>query len=221
MFRRYPLVLVVIMFAHMLGGCAVQRMPFSDESQLAANNDKVVYLMSATIKNSYKSKHQLRLVYVDLEKGPVSGSGARLVFKMDDKGRDGDNNLIRLELEKGEYVIRRLQSLSKLPPHGIFYVPIHAKVVSSVPGIYYLGHIEANVRERKGEEFKAGPSFPAFDQSITGATSGTFDIEISDQWVNDEVKFKERFPILKSATIQKAILPAFDRNFAQTWWEKN
>jgi len=84
-----------------------------------------------------------------------------------------------------------------------------------------VGHVEATVREKKGEEFKAGPSIPLIDQAASGASTSTFDVVISDQWKTDEGNFKTRFPVLNSATIQQAILPPFDRPLAQAWWSAN
>lgn len=86
--------------------------------------------------------------------------------------------------------------------------------------MFYLGHINATVRKRIGGEFKAGASIPLIDQAIAGASGGTFDIEISDQWENDKTKFLTKFPALASVEIKKSILPPFNRKRAQEWWER-
>jgi len=203
-------------------------MAFSDQSNSTIKPDKAVYLMTATIKNSYKTSHQPKLIVAHVEKGIVANSSDRLNFKIDDSGKiesdtpEGSTYLLRMELDKGDYVIQGLSSMSSsFPIHGFYFTPIHENLVSSVPGVFYLGHIEANVRERQGEEFKAGPSIPLIDQAIAGASTGTFDVEISDQWATDEAKFKEKFPVLVNTPIAKAILPPFDRVKAQQWWEAN
>jgi len=77
------------------------------------------------------------------------------------------------------------------------------------------------VRERQGNEFKAGASIPLIDQAVVGASGGTFDVEISDQFATDEALFRDKFVALKDIEIRKAILPPFDRAKAQKWWEDN
>lgn len=99
-----------------------------------------------------------------------------------DSAIEGSSYLLRMEeLEPGEYVIRGLTRLGRaFPINGFFFAPVHAELTSAEPGVFYLGHIEATVRECKDNEFKAGPSIPLLlDQAIAGASGGTFDIEIA------------------------------------------
>ena len=110
---------------------------------------------------------------------------------------------------------------SSFPIHGSFFAPLHTTITVGEPGVYYLGHVNATVRERKGEEFKAGPSIPLIDQAIAGASGGTFDIDITDGFDKDEALFRAKFPALAGVKITKAILPAFDRAKAQAWWQAN
>jgi hypothetical protein len=119
-------------------------------------------------------------------------------------------------------VIRGLSSTSRsFPIFGVYFAPIHAALKSTGQGVFYLGHVEATIRERKEDEFKAGPTIPLLDQSLAGASGGTFDIEISDQWDKDGPQFLAKFPSLSAVTVQKDILPPFDRKKAQKWWEEN
>ncbi|MGZ3238217.1 MAG: hypothetical protein ACXU8A_12670, partial [Burkholderiaceae bacterium] len=104
---------------------------------------------------------------------------------------------------------------------GSFFAPLHENLDATGPGVFYLGHVNAVVRARNGEEFKAGPAIPLIDQGVIGASGGSFDIEISDEWAKDESAFRTKFPALSGVTIQKAILPPFDRAKAQKWWEAN
>jgi len=127
-----------------------------------------------------------------------------------------------MELDSGKYVLRGFGSLSSsFPFHGSFFTPIHENIATNGPGIFYLGHIEATVRERTGDEFKAGPSIPLIDQAIAGASGGTFDVEITDEWKADEPLFKSAFPTLKTVNIKKKILPKFNKVRAQKWWEEH
>lgn len=211
----------------LLSGCATPTtMAFSDEKQTIDPN-KPIFLLTVTQKNIYKTSWQPKLLVVNVEKPVVTGSEDRINFTLDDKAKsesdsptDGNNYLLRMELEKGEYVLRGLTSFNHgFLVNGFFFAPLHEKLDASKSGVYYLGHIDATVRERQGNEFKAGASAPLIDQAVVGASTGTFDIVVTDAWDKDEAKFRSQFPALSGVTIEKAILPPFDREKAQTWWE--
>jgi hypothetical protein len=127
-----------------------------------------------------------------------------------------------MELEAGRYEIRGLTRLARsFPINSFFFAPLHSSLESKESGVFYLGHVTATVRERQGTEFKAGPTLPLIDQAVSGASGGTFDITISDEFATDEAVFRSKFPALAGVTIKKAILPPFDRANAQKWWEAN
>ncbi len=132
----------------------------------------------------------------------------------------GNRNLMRIMLPNGDYELRGLLSRHVSFPTNTMYL-LHLKTALKVtePGIFYLGNINAVIRERKGDEFKAGPSVPLLDQAIGGASGGTFDVVISDQWEKDKVDFLQRFPQLKDVEVKKAVLPPFDRDVTQKIWE--
>jgi hypothetical protein len=114
-----------------------------------------------------------------------------------------------MQLPPGEYA---LVGLTCMAQHVVlmtyFFAPLHEHMVSAQPGVFYLGHVDATVRERNGDEFKAGPSIPLIDQAVGGASGGTFDILVADQWATDEAVFRRGFPPLTNATIQTSILSA-------------
>jgi hypothetical protein len=82
----------------------------------------------------------------------------------------------------------------------------------------YLGHIDATVVERKDGEFRAGPLIPLIDQAATGFSGGTWDITVSDQFDDDVSAFRKDFPALSSASIERDVLPAWDKQKATEWW---
>ncbi len=215
--------------ASLLMGCAVPRpMAFGNDTDVIGDRNKALFLLTATLKNSYRTSYQPILLRVHIERKEVKDSNNRLVFLVDDKAilktdtPEGNSYLLRMELENGDYVIRGLSGYSaKFPFTGLFFAPLHTETKSNGAGIFYLGHIAATVRERKENEFKAGPSTPLIDQAVTGFSGGTFDIEITDRLEEDEPVFKSTFAALRSRNIQKAILPRFDRVKAQQWWEAN
>lgn len=218
--------LAVVLF---LSGCATPtKMAFVEDTDQVSKT-KPTFLMTTTLRNSYRTSFQPKLIWVSVERVVVKGAEDRINFTMDKKAKnesdsaiEGSSYLLRMELEPGEYLIRGMNSFGRsFPINGFYFSPLHSKLTSVEPGVFYLGHVEATVRERKGEEFKAGPSIPLIDQAIAGASTGTFDIEISDQWEKDGAQFLAKFPVLRGVDIQKRILPVFDRAMAQKWWEEN
>ncbi len=213
-----------------ISGCATPtKMAFHDDSQTASKTENPIFLMTATLRNKYRTSFQPELLVVNVERSTIKSSADRINFTMDNKAHNnlydhdvGRSYLLRMELEDGSYVLRGMFSMSNsILIQGTFFTPIHANFDANGPGIFYLGHAEAIIRKRKGDEFKAGSSIPLIDQAVVGASGGTFDIEISDRWNKDEAIFRERFPALAKVQIKKAILPPFDREKAQKWWEEH
>jgi hypothetical protein len=226
MFARMHLGLVLIA-ALIVSGCATPtKMAFENEAD-KVKNDKAVFLLTTTLKNGYKTSYQPKAIVLHVERASVKDSSDRLNFLMDDKAKieldtvqAGNTYLVRMELEPGDYVIRGVTGFSGVfPVRGTFFAPLHAEVKATQPGVYYLGHVAATVRERQENEFRAGPPIPLVDQAVTGFSSGTFDVVVSDRFDQDEQMFKTRFPVLREASIRKAPLPPFDRAKAQKWWE--
>lgn len=220
----------VIVLAVVLSGCATPtKMALQNDDERLTATSKPVFLMTATLKNAYRTSFQPRLLVVNIEKAGAKEVSDRLNFTMDDKARSetdsvqtGNSYLLRMQLDPGRYEIRGLTSLARsFPINGFFFAPMHSQLEAADSGVYYLGHVSATVRERQENEFKAGPTIPLLDQAIAGASGGTFDVEISDDFANDEAKFRSQFPALAGIEIRKAILPPFDRAKAQRWWEAN
>lgn len=214
--------------AVVLTGCATRtKMAFENDGDKVTATSKPVLLMTVTLKNTYKTSYQPKLLVVNVEKPDAKESSDRLNFTMDDKAKaesgkpdTGNNYFLRMELDPGSYKLVGLTSTATgFLINGFFFAPLHSDLVAKQSGVYYLGHVNATVRERKGEEFKAGASIPLLDQAVVGASGGTFDIEITDEFEKDEALFRTKFPALKGVTITKDILPAFDRAKAQAWWQ--
>jgi hypothetical protein len=214
--------------ALILAGCATPtKMAFHKDTETVTSTTKPIFLMTATLKNSYRQSYQPKVIVLNVEKEGASQKSDRINFTMDDKAKNesgspelGNSYFFRMELEKGNYVLRGLTGFSGVfPVRGHFFAPLHARMESTVPGIFYLGHVNAIVRERIENEFRAGSPLPLVDQAVTGFSGGTFDIEITDQFENDVPEFRARFPALREAVIQKAVLAPFDRAKAQQWWE--
>jgi len=222
------LMTAAVAWALCMSGCATRtKMAFENDAERLTEKSRPVFLMTATIKNEYKQSFQPRLAVVHVEKSNAKDAADHLNFTMDDKARDepdtlpkGNNYLLRMQLEPGSYEIVGMTSIaSSFPIHGFYFAPMHSLLTAGESGVFYLGHVDATVRERQGSEFKAGSTLPLIDQAIAGASGGTFDIDISDRFDVDEPAFRAKFAALAGIEIKKAVLPPFDRAVAQKWWE--
>lgn len=212
----------------LLVGCATPTdMALKNDTDQLRSDGKPLYLMTATIRNRYKERYQPKLLSVSVLRAGGTQSADRLNFRVDDKARaesdspvTGSTYFVRMELEPGNYEIRGMTSLGRaFPVNGYFSTPLNSELKVGARGVYYLGHVEATVRERRGNEFAAGPTVPLIDQAVAGASTGSFDVVILDRFALDEAAFRARFPALRGATITKAILPPFDRAKAQRVWD--
>jgi hypothetical protein len=218
---------VLLTSSLLVTGCATRtKMAFEDAAEKLTPTSNPVFLMTTTLKNNYRN-YQPDLLVVGIEKPGAKEAADRFNFTMDekallesDKKDAGKTYLLRFQLPAGEYDLVAMRSLARsFPIVATFLTPIQAKIKANSSGVYYLGHISATVRERKDNEFKAGPTIPLLDQALAGASGGTFDVVISDEWATYEKIFKSTFPALANVEVKKEILPPFDRQKAQKWWE--
>lgn len=214
--------------ALLLTGCAtVKPMAYSTEAAKPPAADQSVYLMTATFKNVYRTSYQPKMLVAHIERPDAQGRDDRLNFRIDDQGKmenaspeTGNTYLLRMELPPGEYTLVGVTCMNKsFPILATYFIPVHAKITVGAPGTYYLGHVDATLRERQGNEFRAGAVIPLVDQAVGGGAGGTFDISITDRWTDDQLLFQSRFPAMKDLTVASATLPPFDRAYAQKWWE--
>lgn len=200
----------------------------SDDEQLTPASSPV-FLMTVTLRNAYRAVFQPALLIAHVEKSGAKEAADRLSFIMDHRAKDephgaerGNTYYLRMQLEAGQYKIVGLTSHARsFPISALFFTPLHATLEAKEPGVYYLGHVEATVRERQGNEFKAGPSIPLVDQAIAGASGGTFDVQVLGRFAEDERAFRFKFRALDGVEIKKSLLPPFDRAAAQHWWQEN
>lgn len=221
--------LVLLASTLLVTGCATRTtMAFEDAAEKLTPTSNPVFLMTTTLKNNYKN-YQPDLLVVGIEKPGAKEAADRFNFTMDekaliqsDKKDAGKTYLLRFQLPAGDYDLVAMRSFARsFPIMGTFITPLNATIKAAAPGVYYLGHVNATVRERKDNEFRAGPVIPLIDQAVAGAASGTFDVVISDEWAVYEKTFRSTFPALTGVEVKKAILPPYDRAKAQAWWEKN
>jgi hypothetical protein len=223
---KYGMWVVGVLMA--LSGCVTRTGGALDsnlgDQQIAQD---AVYLMTVSLDNAYRPLLPLQMTVVHIERDGGKRTEDRINVVMDgqqakfDLPGSGNHYMVSFKLAPGQYEILGVSAAAGVfPVVAHFFAPLHANLKVSEPGVHYLGHMQATVRERNGNEFRAGPMFPPVHQMVAGATMGTFDVQISDELDRDEALFRQRFESLKSSTIVKSVLPPFDRAKAQAEWEK-
>jgi len=211
----------------MLSGCAtVHEMGLKKTDQKVALNDEGIVLMSIEVSNQYKPSFQPSIFMMNIRAPNAKSKKDHHNFRTDMEGTiasgNGSRYLVRLKLKPGEYIARTaLCQYRNIFLMATCQIPIHGEFEINAGEIIYLGRVSATMRERHGDEFRAGSVIPLVDQNVTGFASSTFDVIISDQQKEDLKAFTENFPALKSEEIKISVLPDFDRKQAQLWWESN
>lgn len=213
-----------------LSGCATNKMTHTDNTESVEKISKSLLLMTVTLRNTVKPEYRPKLRSVNLRRPGSQDQKNRkngLSFIVNDrvpKKRSSENDaqsyLLRMRLEDGTYSITGLGcSTSGFLITAFCAAPVFVTFTIRGPGVYYLGHIEATIRPRNGDEFRAGPVIPhPIGQAVSGFAGGTFDIAITDASEHDIPDFVSRFHDLQKVEIKKKILPAWDRANAQKWW---
>lgn len=215
----------IIAAVALISGCAtVHEMGVKKDTKHLKLDNKGLLLMSVQVANEYKPDYQPQVIVAFVEKPNAQSKEDRHNFKTDLEGTisssDGSRYLLRMELEPGKYVVRGASCMYRsLFLIGSCFIPIHADIVVEPNKVTYLGRVKGVMKERKDEEFRAGPLIPLVDQSVTGFSQSTFEVFISDQSDEDLTAYKSLFPVLSTAEIETRILPPFDRKRAQVWWE--
>ena len=91
------------------------------------------------------------------------------------------------------------------------YVPLNMNVNVEPGHVYYMGSIEANIRERLDGEVRAGPLFPLATQAASGYSNGTWDVAILDNYEKHMTMIKNLYPAVAEVIVEKRILPVWVR----------
>lgn len=211
-----------------LGGCAtVNPMAINEKSTKIDTTNKSILLMSMDVLRTDHSRYSpeplgVRFVRLNTQEKDIYQN-----FKLD---RDDDTieenghtiYLVRMALTPGQYLLSDIVGRAKaFPVVGFFSIPLRMTINIQPGTVTYIGCVTATLRPRQGNEFRAGPVIPLIDQSVSGMSGGTWDVMIQDSYRTDIPEFRQTFPVLASATVIDAPLPAFDRKAVQQWWDGN
>jgi hypothetical protein len=207
-------------------GCAtVNPMAFDKQTKAIDTKDKSIVLMTVDVSRSDGSRYVPEPFVVKFEKPGAQSKEDRQNFKFskdtDSLQENGhDLYLVRMALVAGEYkLVDVTGKASAFPINSLFSVPLVADLKVKPNSVTYIGRVSAKLRERVGNEFRAGPVVPLIDQAVTGMSGGTWDVSIDNVADKDIGLFRAAFPVLKDVAIDTAALAPFDRAAAQRWWD--
>ncbi|NGY06353.1 hypothetical protein, partial [Solimonas terrae] len=210
----------------LLSACAtVNTMAVDKKTHDVDVSTKSIVLLSLDVSHLDSTYYVPRANVIRLQTPGAKEKADRQNFKIDSDGMTstatGHNSyLLRLSLKPGRYeVMDVFGDTGRFPFHGFFSVPLLLDIDVPAKSVIYMGRIAAVLRPRQGNEFRAGSVVPLLDQAVTGVSNGTFDVAVSDASQTDIPMMRAMFPSLKTADIRTVMLPAFDRDKVQQWWE--
>jgi hypothetical protein len=171
-------------------------------------SSKSLILLPVTVSNQNKPGYQPDLVdaYLKLANDSQVINTKDAVFKEDkDKSKD---YLMSFSLQPGTYTLEKIMGSYKIPLllKAWCEIPLNQTFEVKPNSVVYLGHVAATIVERKGEEERAGGLLPLLDQAMAGFSTGTFVINITDNYDNDMANYRAEFPGLKDTKVEKAVL---------------
>ncbi|ADE11795.1 conserved hypothetical protein [Sideroxydans lithotrophicus ES-1] len=221
--RRFAWIAVLF-----LVGCAnMAPMAVNKQTKNVDVSSKSVILMTLDLARPTPSRYVPHPLWVDFTRKDGQGKLERQVFQVDgDSGtissKVHNKFLLRFALEPGKYEMKTVfGNANAFPFNGFFQVPLLMEINVPPKTIAYVGRVNALMRPRVGNEFRAGSVIPLIDQAAAGVSGSTFDITVVDASKEDVPEFKSTFASLEAADIQTELLPPFDRNRAQSWWEND
>lgn len=209
-----------------LSGCVTTApMAFNKQTSQLDTTSKSIVLVTLDVSRKDESRFQPKPVAIRAK--PPGSKQVRDVrnFKLNPKNdaikEDGrDVYLVRMALEPGQYRLQDIFGMAgAFPINCALDIPLQLDFNLAPGTIAYAGRIKAVWRKREGNEFRAGPVLPLLDQSICGASDGTFDVEVMNAADKDIALFKNNFSVLNGANITTQTLPPFDKERARQWWD--
>ena len=222
-------------------GCVPMRpMAINKNTQSVDTDNRGIVLLSVKLLDKYPSPARPNLKWLSLgdpdkdavaipqnERGAIYQTErgaihrARYVYKLgppfrskSDKSSQFEEHLISMKLEPGRHVLKEVFMITSMFPLGARgHAPIFSTFEVRPNQVTYLGHIEILRRVKKCHEFRAGSPAALIDvdSAVLGYSTGTFDINIFDNYDRDVSVFRREYPVLAKYSVTKSILAAWKR----------
>lgn len=208
------------MSALILTGCAtVQNSAFDGETKKLDFSENSYFVLGVEINHAVKPKYNPNTqIILYVEKPDAESKADRFnvllkpaEFQISQNG--AVSGYFRGALPPGEYVLKAISGFSrKLLINGNYFLPLDSSFQLEKNEVAYLGKLRARTRKRRTGEFRAGSVVPLLDQGVSGFSSSTFDVEVSDDSESAKSWMNKAYPALASEELTIKILAKYDRS---------
>ncbi len=191
-------------------GCAtISPMPLSTGVSQLQTAEKSVLLAKVTIRNENAPSHQpdLCCIFVEKDGETYSYTKPTLVKEYAEQGKE---YLVSVDVAPGKAKINLARFIRQVPMLLMAMADLQFEQEIDVPSdsIVYVGNISAVIKDKEtDDDLSAGSLLPLVDQAVAGFSTGTFRVDISDNYEQDIAEFQSRYPFLKEREILKHVLP--------------
>lgn len=190
-------------------GCAnVTKMPLQSNVTSVDTSQKSILVARVRIKNENRPSHQpiLNSVVMTSQEKVQSFATPTLLAESPEIGRE---YFVSMDVAPGKTKLNNLFFIRSVPMLLMATASANMDYEIDVPSnkVVYLGNIVAVIVPRTDDsQPRAGSVIPLIDQSVAGFSSGTFKIDITDQYTADTKDLIAKFPGLAGKEIVKNVL---------------
>jgi hypothetical protein len=202
------LFLVVALSLGMVGCASVNKMPLQANATAIDTTQKSILVARVKIKNDNHQSQQPNLCCVILtnQSKSLNFSQPTLLSEAKDGTKD---YFVSMDVAPGVTKLNFVHFIRSVPMLIMATADARLDYDIDVPNnkIVYLGNIDAVIVPRTDDsQPRAGSVIPLIDQSVAGFSSGTFKINITDQYESDTKDLIAKFPSLTGKEIVKNVL---------------
>lgn len=197
--------LLVVLFV--LSGCSnFSKMPLQPDGFMAKDAQSVL-VGRIKIQNKNKPKYQPKLLSINIERGGDNNvfQTPTLITEVENESKD---YLFSLAMDPGVATLTNFVLVSRVfPVNGTGVLPFQVPVDFPANSIVYIGNLDVSIVPREEEQPRAGSVIPLIDQSVTGFSSGTYEVDVSDNYDEDLALLMDNYPYLSGREVIKVMLP--------------
>lgn len=210
--KKWGMTALALILLHCIvlsNGCA-QKMALSPKMKSIDLSKKSIALVTVKVANDHVPGHQPKIIQAYF--GPNSKKPTKYRFKTDkpfiSEKKQYNIHLISVALPPGEYWMDNCIGTRIVPLllGATCSLPVKKNFTLEANEIIYLGRIDAHIRKKEGSEKAAGGPFPLIDQAVAGFSSGTFDVDIFDNYEEDMQYFISKYPVIRDKIMTKDIM---------------
>jgi hypothetical protein len=206
--KSLKLLMVAALSIGMVGCANVAKMPLQTNVTTVDTSQKSILVARVRVKNENRPSHQpnLNTVVLTTQEKAQSFAAPTLLAESPDIGRE---YFVSMDVVPGKTKLNYMFFVRSIPMLLMANAMVNLDYEIDVPSnkVVYLGNIVATIVPRTDDsQPRAGAVIPLIDQSVAGFSSGTFKVDISDQYTADTKDMIAKFPALAGKEIVKNVL---------------